>query len=476
MKNQTKKDRTGYLYKRDKDGKQLPAGDKRCGIYYLQYDIAGKRYRKCLDTSDLDQAEQERKKIMAPLQVADQKEAIGVMKQRIEAAEGKLQELDNQKNPPLTMRDAWSTYLKSANRPDSGERTLKGYASQFNLFAEWLNKNHQPCIRLCDVTPEISQEYASHLIGMGFTENTFNKHMRLLHLVFRVLENKARIIHNPWSRITRKKEKKESRRELTTDELRAVCKDTTGELRTLFALGLYTGMRLGDCCTLRWSEVDLNRGIILRVPNKTARSKNIPVHIPIHSTLMAILEETPKNKRSDYVLPDFSAQYKANDSEVAKQLRTHFESCGISVHKEGTGKNKTKDDNKKGKIKIIDTGKRAVVEVGFHSLRHSFVSLCRQSNAPLSVVESIVGHSNPAMTRHYTHVSELAAGQAVAALPAFMNNAQGPIDGQSKADKGTIPPPGDILAELSKMTSKNWREIRDNLVETLKPKSAVHIS
>jgi integrase len=43
------------------------------------------------------------------------------------------------------------------------------------------------------------------------------------------------------------------------------------------------------------------------------------------------------------------------------------------------------------------TGKRAVVEIGFHSLRHSFVSMCRTSNVPLAVVESIVGHSNPAM-------------------------------------------------------------------------------
>ena len=33
------------------------------------------------------------------------------------------------------------------------------------------------------------------------------------------------------------------------------------------------------------------------------------------------------------------------------------------------------------------TGKRAVVEVGFHSLRHSFVSICRESDVPLAVVE-----------------------------------------------------------------------------------------
>ena len=50
-----------------------------------------------------------------------------------------------------------------------------------------------------------------------------------------------------------------SRRELTIDELRKVCQTATGELRTLLALGIYSGLRLGDCATLRWGEVDLPR-------------------------------------------------------------------------------------------------------------------------------------------------------------------------------------------------------------------------
>ena len=42
---------------------------------------------------------------------------------------------------------------------------------------------------------------------------------------------------------------------------------------------------------------------------------------------------------------------------------------------------------------------------------------------PLAVVEAIVGHSNPAMTRHYTHVSEAAASTAVNCLPSVMDDA-----------------------------------------------------
>ena len=39
--------------------------------------------------------------------------------------------------------------------------------------------------------------------------------------------------------------------------------------------------------------------------------------------------------------------------------------------------------------------RRAIVRVGFHSLRHSFVSLCTKAKTPLHVVQKIVGHATP---------------------------------------------------------------------------------
>ena len=50
-------------------------------------------------------------------------------------------------------------------------------------------------------------------------------------------------------------------------------------------------------------------------------------------------------------------------------------------------------------------------------MRHTFVSLSANAGTPLAVVQSIVGHSNPAMTRHYFHESAEALQSAVAALP-----------------------------------------------------------
>jgi integrase len=267
--------------------------------------------------------------------------------------------------------------------------------------------------------------------------------LNLLTLVFRVVKHKAKLTGNPWEspkrggNIQRKRMITNSRRELTIDELRKICQTATGELQTLLALGIYSGLRLGDCATLRWGEVDLPRAMIRRIPNKTARRNPKPVIVPIHPILRDMLAVTPPDQRREYVLPEMAALYVHRTDMVTDMVQRHFKACGITLHKPGTGTD----------------GKRAVIEVGFHSLRHTFVSLCRESNAPLSVVESIVGHSSPAMTRHYTHVGELAAGRAVALLPSVMSEATA-----EPTKRGQDEILRDVQTILKNMSAKNWRE------------------
>jgi integrase len=52
----------------------------------------------------------------------------------------------------------------------------------------------------------------------------------------------------------------------------------------------------------------------------------------------------------------------------------------------------------------------------FHDLRHSFISLMAEHGVPIQVVQAMVGHMSPAITKHYTHVSSDAARRAVAML------------------------------------------------------------
>jgi len=471
------KHRTGHLYKRDRQGNEIPAGDPRHGTYYLQYRVNGKKVRQSLKTSERDVAERKRLEIMSPHLVADEKQVLVTTVHRLDQVSQKQREIE-QRNGRVTIANAWQHFLDAPNRPDTGKATLHIYELQYARFAKWMASAHPDAALLDGVSLRVANEYAGSLKKSGLAPGTFNKHVRLLMLVFKVLKHEADIGSNPWESITRLKDVPQSRRELTSDELAVVVHTASGELHTLFALGTYTGLRLGDCATLRWSEVDLARALIMRVPSKTARSKGKPVHVPIHPDLARILARVRRDKAPrvlpasrrrgtraptstpDFVLPQTASEYLRRTDAVTDRIQKHFINCGIQVHKQGTGK--VQLTRKGGKYR--SKGKRAVVEVGFHSLRHTFVSLCREANAPMAVVEAIVGHSNPAMTRHYTHVGDVAASSAVAALPSL--GLGGVTDSPALPASRIATVPADKVREIAKaLTPDNVTEIQAQLMK-----------
>ena len=58
----------------------------------------------------------------------------------------------------------------------------------------------------------------------------------------------------------------------------------------------------------------------------------------------------------------------------------------------------------------------AFKKLRFHDLRHTFITLMGERGVPLQVVQAMVGHMSAAMIRHYTHISNRAARQAVELL------------------------------------------------------------
>jgi integrase len=424
---------------------------KRGENFYVSWRFKGKAFLKVLRDEQGNSITNEREaikakeKLMAPFANASEVDVLESIAGKLDGRKAEIAKLEAAQHPPSSIGLAWSEFLASPNRPDSGKSTLRQYEFQWQAFADWMQEKHSNAPTLRDVTKEIAEDYAGSLNHGRLSPSTYNKHLNLLTLVFRVLKHKAQLTGNPWEEIQRKRLVTNSRRELTIDELRKVCQMAKGELQTLLAIGLYSGLRLGDCCTLQWGETDLVRGVIRRVPNKTARRNPKPVIVPIHPVLRDMLAATPPDQRREYVLPEMAALYNNRSDMVTDLVQKHFKTCGITLHKIGTGKD----------------GKRAVIEVGFHSLRHSFVSLCRESNTPLSVVESIVGHSSPAMTRHYTHIGELAAGRAVALLPSVMNDSK---PEPTKGGQGILQ---DLQTILKNMSAKNWSKKKSEALKML---------
>lgn len=72
------------------------------------------------------------------------------------------------------------------------------------------------------------------------------------------------------------------------------------------------------------------------------------------------------------------------------------------------------------------------------------------AGTPGAIVQASVGHSNPAMTAHYTHVNEITARDVARALPMFAG----------KADTHREPLPTWARELVESMNASNWQTVK----------------
>jgi integrase len=409
------KPRTGNLFKRGSN-------------YYLRYKLDGTVIvRRLLDDQDnpvlkLQDAEKLRAQIMAPLRVANRKVALENIAARIGGVEATLAKMESEA-PALRVADTWTAYKGAGTRKEIGAQTLRNYECCWQAFVTWLQDRHPEIVELRAVNFEIAEEYFNHLIARKLSGRSVNGHRASLRLVFNALAKreqdeagnskpqtttpstmpKARLTGNVWAKLEPRDEHTQGRRALTVAELRSVCGKATGELRVLLAFGLYLGCRLGDAATMDWGSVDLVRRIVTYWPRKTARTDKDTLKTPIHTELHAVLSEIPVNRRHGPVCPGMAEKYEAHGAEaISGMIQDHFEVCGLATCEDRRG-----------------AGVRRRVVVGYHSLRHTAVSLLRDAGVAQSISMAIAGHSNSAVHDLYTHTDAEAMRRAVAALPAM---------------------------------------------------------
>lgn len=397
--------------------KGLGCLERKGRVWRARWTVDGKTFTKTTGTSDRREAEKILAEIVAPFAAKSDAERLENLAVKIEGRKAEIRRYEDSK-PALALADGFEAYRRSRERPDTGAATLDMYESQYNRLVRWAADNVPDAKEMRNFTRATADAFATYLAG-ELSPNSYNKYLTLLKRVWDVLADEARITENPWVKIRHMALATHTRRELTVEELARVCGSVTGEMRLLFAVGIYTGLRLGDCALLEWGAIDLARNRIMTIPRKTARhAHGKPVVIPLHPTLAALLAEIPPKDRKGYLLPKVAETYLDDDTKLSRRIQAIFTNAGI-------------------RTQTTADGERAKVDIGFHSLRHTFVSLSANAGAPLAVVQAIVGHSNPAMTRHYFHESEAALQSAVAALPSIS------LDGAQAAENApaAIPSP-----------------------------------
>lgn len=370
--------------------------------------------------------------LLRPVLRADQKEEIAL---HIASAK----KLRSQNTLPI--EQIWQCYLKQYTRPDSGDSTLESYRKSLKHFTDWLAAEHPTILQAGQVTPDIAGEYFAYIWNdRGVSGKTFNIYRQALRLIFFHIKDASGLEKNPFEYIESKPIDSESRLAFTEEQVRAIFSgfdsgfyyntevtrlgpgrkhirvNTTlqfepmnkDEMKILMMLCCWTGCRGQDGCLMRWSNVDLGKGMISYIQRKTARkTNNRAVSLPLHPDLASALREAlsfrNRNKgREDFILPSVAHRYQQNPDGVQADVRKIIRcATGCATTAESKGAHRVYRANR----------------YSLHSFRHTFVSFCANAGVPLDVVAAIVGHGSSAMTRHYAHISAEAKKNAVKTLP-----------------------------------------------------------
>ncbi len=183
----------------------------------------------------------------------------------------------------------------------------------------------------------------------------------------------------------------------------------------LFTVMLYTGIRVGELCALRWEDVDFEKNVI--------HINHTLVYDGTSSSEMTL--NPPKTKTSERCIP-----MNAKVREALLEEKKHQESCGIRckvrvsgykdfVFLDGNGDlyHLKKLNHKLDRISIaIDkeikskgsvNGLTGFPHVHNHMLRHTFATRMREAGADIKATADIMGHHEVGITLNtYTDASE----------------------------------------------------------------------
>ncbi|WP_341540169.1 site-specific integrase [Hydrogenispora ethanolica] len=165
-----------------------------------------------------------------------------------------------------------------------------------------------------------------------------------------------------------------------------------GDRRELgILLCFYTGIRLGELCALKWSDIDMEAGT-MSIMRTVSRTKNFLQD----KNKTALLIGAPKSQKSvrKIPLPDFLL--KLSDEW---KLSTANENCYLLSDSQTPIDPRTYQ--KLYKKVLANAG---VKDRKFHAIRHTFATRALELGVDIKTLSEILGHSNVSITLNiYAH-------------------------------------------------------------------------
>jgi integrase len=233
---------------------------------------------------------------------------------------------------------------------------------------------------LADITPSLLAEYRDRLASIPTikdkrrTPATVVRYLAALSHAFTIaVKEWGWLETNPFTRVSKPREPRGRVRFLSDDERNRLLEACRGSpnphLYRAVVLAISTGARRMEIMSLRWPQVDFQRGVIT-----LHETKNGDIRVlPLVGHALNLMKDHAKVRRidTDLVFPGHNPQQPID-------LRAPWE---VALRRAG-----------------ID-------DFRWHDLRHSCASYLAMNNATLAEIAEVLGHKTLSMVKRYTHLS-----------------------------------------------------------------------
>jgi integrase len=348
-----------------------------------------------------------------------------------ELVKNKLAGIQLAKKLPLTFFEHVKEYIQQASERENKKTerklasvTIRVYNQVYNVLKEF-SEYKGKAITFEGMNLTFYEDYKSFLqTNKGYAKNTVGKHIKVLKGFLNDAISKGIDVHidfknknftgisesvkniylndaelniiagldlsdpNKYIKITKGKENNQSEDKIYYH--------TLDKVRDMFLYGCYTGSRFGDFVNVPKESIDIPNGLISITTQKT----NKPVVIPIHKTVLTILNKY--QDKTDNSLPPGISNAKMNE-----YLKVIAKLAGLN---EIISKSKTIA----GKVVTLNYKKWEMVCT--HTGRRSFASNSYKMGIPIYSIMQITGHSSEKTFRNYIKLDETEHAKIIASF------------------------------------------------------------
>ncbi len=255
----------------------------------------------------------------------------------------------------------------------------------------------------------IQNDVINKMMGEGYSHSSVKKAHDLLNQCLRYATRNRKIPFNPMEAVIMPSKDKFEKKEIVyyteeeRDMIAAIAEFRFGNGKPLYHYGpmltfmLYTGIRPGEACALKWDCIDWEKREMV-VRRNAVVVKNRDKDGDDDSNYVLIVQESTKNgKQRTIHLSDTALRALKVLKTNLKQYNSEF----VMTTKNGEPVRPRHFRN------VLDAVlKRAgLKEGGLHSMRHTFATILFSKGVSVKVVSELLGHSSVQVTQDiYIHV------------------------------------------------------------------------